>query len=102
MASRRMHGDRSSRTADLVSVPVGEETGLPLVPCPDCKLARVIERRSKKENHNLGRVYFKCPRDGVSFFVSSLVILAMLGLIFFKIFPVCETLWVLQIPEAVF
>ncbi|CAN6317196.1 unnamed protein product [Urochloa humidicola] len=43
--------------------PVGEESGLPLIMCPKCKGARVIERRSRKENVNLGRVYIKCPRD---------------------------------------
>ncbi|CAN6203711.1 unnamed protein product [Urochloa humidicola] len=48
--------------ADLV----GEESGLPLIICPKCKRGRLIElieRRSKKENVNLGRVYIKCPRD---------------------------------------
>ncbi|CAN6204424.1 unnamed protein product [Urochloa humidicola] len=43
--------------------PVGEESGLPLILCPKCKGARVIERRSKKDNVNFGRVYIKCPRD---------------------------------------
>ena len=41
-----MHGQSSSRTTDRLSDLVGEETGLPLVICPRCKLARVIERRS--------------------------------------------------------
>ena len=45
--------------------PVGVETGLPLVICPLCKMARVIERRSRKENQNIGQVFFKCPRDNV-------------------------------------
>ncbi|CAN6286053.1 unnamed protein product [Urochloa humidicola] len=43
--------------------PAGEESGLPLIICPKCNGARLIERRSKKENANLGRVYIKCPRD---------------------------------------
>ncbi|CAN6351801.1 unnamed protein product [Urochloa humidicola] len=43
--------------------PVGEESSLPLIICPKCKRGRLIERRSKKENVNLGRVYIKCPRD---------------------------------------
>ncbi|CAO2181309.1 unnamed protein product [Urochloa humidicola] len=41
----------------------GEETGLPLLMCPECNKARVIERRSQKQNENHGRVYFKCPRN---------------------------------------
>ncbi|KAG2635612.1 hypothetical protein PVAP13_2NG400500 [Panicum virgatum] len=45
--------------------PVGVETGLLLVICPLCKMARVIERRSRRENENIGRVFFKCPRDNV-------------------------------------
>lgn len=44
--------------------PLGEESGLPLIPCPDCGLARVIERRSMKEGKNHLRVYFKCLRNG--------------------------------------
>ncbi|CAN6302257.1 unnamed protein product [Urochloa humidicola] len=42
---------------------VGEETRLPLVKCPTCKTASVIERQSRKENENNGRVYFKCSRN---------------------------------------
>ncbi|XP_025791895.1 uncharacterized protein LOC112873084 [Panicum hallii] len=44
---------------------VGEETGLPLIPCPFCGRARVIELRANTtENGNEGRVFFKCPRRG--------------------------------------
>lgn len=47
--------------------PVGKETGLPLIVCPDCDLARVIEVRVvKPESQNKGRIFFKCPRNGVS------------------------------------
>ncbi|RLM65089.1 hypothetical protein C2845_PM16G20400 [Panicum miliaceum] len=45
----------------LPSVPVGDETGLPLIQCPLCKRGRVIEWRSQKDNLNYLRVYFKCP-----------------------------------------
>ncbi|CAL4970110.1 unnamed protein product [Urochloa decumbens] len=44
--------------------PVGELSGFPLVPCPDCGLARVVEGRTKKDSENHGRLYFKCPRNG--------------------------------------
>ena len=47
--------------------PVGKETGLPLIVCPDCDLARVIELRVVKlESQNKGRIFFKCSRNGVS------------------------------------
>ncbi|CAO1943617.1 unnamed protein product [Urochloa humidicola] len=55
-------GDSSERRSQRQLV-FGEETGLPLVMCPKCKMARVFERRSNKENENHGRVYFKCPRN---------------------------------------
>jgi hypothetical protein len=42
---------------------VGEETGLPLVICTRCNMAMIVERRSRKENENLGRMYFKCQRN---------------------------------------
>jgi hypothetical protein len=45
----------------------GDETGLPMIQCPECKRERVIERQSKKQNENLGRVYVKYPMNsGVS------------------------------------
>ena len=57
----------SSSRLHLEEFPLGDETGLPLIPCPDCGLARVIERRSGKEmTKNYLRVLFKCPRNGVS------------------------------------
>lgn len=39
------------------------ETGLSLIWCPKCKMARVIELRVKRENENLGQVFIKCPRS---------------------------------------
>ena len=50
---------RRSQTSELV----GEETGLPMIICPQCKRARVTESRSKKDNANFGRVYVKCSRN---------------------------------------
>ena len=50
--------------------PVGKETGLPLILCPNCELARVIELRVvKMDTPNKGRCFFKCPRNGVCFVV---------------------------------
>ena len=82
--SNMMHGQSSSWTTDWLLDLVGEETSLPLVICPCCKLARVIERRSTKENLNLGRVYFKCQRNGVRFLfvTSSAITIVMLCIIF--------------------
>ncbi|PAN34796.2 hypothetical protein PAHAL_6G137000 [Panicum hallii] len=49
---------------ELQPYPLGKETGLPLIPCPDCGMARVIERRSGKDTtENYLRVFFKCPRN---------------------------------------
>ena len=50
----------------VVPDPVGELIGFPLIPCPDCGLARVVERWTKKDGGNHGRLYFKCARNGVS------------------------------------
>jgi hypothetical protein len=53
-----------SRSRLHLEYPLGEETGLPLIPCPDCGLVKVIERRSTKEtSKNHLRVYFKCLRN---------------------------------------
>jgi hypothetical protein len=46
--------------------PVGDLSGFPLVPCPDCGVARVVEVRTQKEGENLGRLYFKFARNSVS------------------------------------
>jgi hypothetical protein len=67
-ASRRVehHLDASSRWA-LELYPLGKETGLPFLQCPDRGMARVIERQSAKETiENYLRVFFKCLRNSVS------------------------------------
>ena len=57
----------SSSRLHLEEFPLGDETGLPLIPCPDCRLARVIERRSGKDTtKNYLLVFVKCPCNGVS------------------------------------
>ena len=57
----------SSSRLHLEEFPLGDEIGLPLIPCTDCGLARVIESRLGKETtKNYLRVFFKCPRNGVS------------------------------------
>ena len=60
-ARSRLHGGPSTRIALVGLDPIGELSGFPLIPCPDCHLARVVE-----ENENHGRLYFKCARNGVS------------------------------------
>ena len=77
----------SSAVARFVAYPVGTETGLPLIVCPDCKLARVIELRVVQDTRNKGRSFFKCPRNGVSFgdFPFSFI-LALACLIYFFFF----------------
>ena len=62
----RLHGGSSTRIALVGLDPIGELSGFPLIPCPDCHLARVVEGRTKKGNENHGRLYFKCARNGVS------------------------------------
>ena len=48
-ALRRQERGGSSVRAHAVAYPVGKETGLPLIQCPDCHLARVIELRIKQD-----------------------------------------------------
>ncbi|CAL5084521.1 unnamed protein product [Urochloa decumbens] len=43
--------------------PVGELSGFPLIRCPVCGLARVVEGRTKKDTENHGRLFFKCARN---------------------------------------
>ena len=45
---------------------VGELSRFPLIPCPDCHLARVVEGQTKKDSENHGCLYFMCARNGVS------------------------------------
>jgi hypothetical protein len=69
-----IHGGRQVRRHleprsmwDVVPYPLGKETGLPLIPCPDCGHETVVERRSGKvTTDNYLRVFFKCPRNSVS------------------------------------
>ncbi|KAF8699717.1 hypothetical protein HU200_034668 [Digitaria exilis] len=63
-SSSRSRPGTWSRVRPLTNVNgVGEETGLPLITCPECGRVRVIELRVKtNENGNEGRVFFKCPR----------------------------------------
>ncbi|CAN6373061.1 unnamed protein product [Urochloa humidicola] len=64
-ATRRQERVVSSVHEQSVAYPVGKETGLPLIVCPECHLARVIELRVKKETPNKGRSFFKCARNGI-------------------------------------
>jgi len=63
--------------AHAVAYPVGKETRLALIQCPDCHLARVIELCVKQDTPNKGRSFFKCPRNGVSFAVSPSLLLSL-------------------------
>ena len=49
--------------AHAVAYPVGKETGLPLIQCPDCHLARVIELRVKQDTPNKGAELFQVPQE---------------------------------------
>jgi hypothetical protein len=60
--------------AHAVAYPTGKESGLPLIECPDCHVARVIELRAKKDTPNNGRTFFK-NRD--SFCIPPLLCLAI-------------------------
>ena len=63
--------------AHAVAYPVGKETGLPLIQCPDCHLAHVIELRVKQDTPNKGQSFFKGPRNGVSFVVSPSLLISL-------------------------
>jgi hypothetical protein len=65
-ARSRVQGCRSSRNHSIGLDPVGELSGFPLVPCPDCGMARVVEGLTQKEGVNHGRLYFKCARNLMS------------------------------------
>jgi hypothetical protein len=65
-ARSRVQGCRSSRNHSIDLDPVGELSGFPLVPGPDCRMARVVEGRTQKKGENHGRLYFKCARNSVS------------------------------------
>jgi hypothetical protein len=65
-ARSRVQGCRSSRNHSISLDPVGELSWFPLVPFPDCGMARVVEGRTLKEGENHDRIYFKCARNSVS------------------------------------
>ena len=60
----------------VLAYPTGKESRLPLIECPDCNLARVIELRAKKGTPNNGPTFFKCPRNGVSVSIPSVTLFA--------------------------
>jgi hypothetical protein len=57
---------RSSCNHSIGLDPVGELSGFPLVPFPDCGMARAVEGRTRKEGENHGHLYFKCVRNSMS------------------------------------
>jgi hypothetical protein len=61
----KRHGSASSGGWMQESYPLfGEETGFPLIQCPYCKRARLVERRTQQDSPlNYGRIYIKCPRN---------------------------------------
>ncbi|CAN6245384.1 unnamed protein product [Urochloa humidicola] len=61
-AQSRVAESWSERSEGSERDKIGEETGLPLIMCPECGRGRVIERRCK-ETKNYGRVFFHCPRN---------------------------------------
>ena len=76
-ALRRQERGGSSVRVHAVAYPIDKETGLPLIQCPDCHLARVIELRVKQDTPNKGQSFFKCPRNGVSFAMSPSLLLSL-------------------------
>jgi hypothetical protein len=65
-ARSKVQGCRSSRNHSISLDLVGELSGFPLVPCPDCGMAREVEGQTQKEGEDHGRLYFKCARNSVS------------------------------------
>ena len=56
-ARSRLQGARSTRIGSEHGVVLdldGELNGFPLIPCPYCDLARVVEGRTKKDGDNHG------------------------------------------------
>jgi hypothetical protein len=62
----RVQGCWSSCNHSIVLDPVGELSDFPLVPCPDCGMAWVVEGWTHKEGEIHNRLYFKCARNSVS------------------------------------
>jgi hypothetical protein len=65
-ARSRVQGCRSSHNHSIVLDLVGELSGFPLVPFPDCGMARVVEGQTQKGVENNDHLYFKCARNSVS------------------------------------
>jgi hypothetical protein len=61
-----VQGCRRSHNHSIGLDPVSELREFPLVPCPDCGMARVMEERTQKEGENHSHLYFKCARNSVS------------------------------------
>jgi hypothetical protein len=66
----RLPGSGSSAPRRQVADPYphyphfGEESGLPLIVCPYCKRARVIELRTQQDSAtNYSQIYLKCARN---------------------------------------
>jgi hypothetical protein len=65
-ARSRVQGCHSSRNHSIGLDPVSELSGFPLVPCPDCGMAWVVEGWTQKEGENHCHLYLKCARSSVS------------------------------------
>jgi hypothetical protein len=65
-ARSRVQGCRSSHNQSISLDPIGDLSYFPLVPCPDCGMARVVEGRTQKDGENHSLLYFKCARNSVS------------------------------------
>jgi hypothetical protein len=98
-ARSRVQGCRSSRNHSISLDPIGELSGFPLIPCPNCGMARVVEGRTQKEGENHSRLYFKGARNSVS----SLLCLPKSELGFLCSFDstVRQELWILSFPQGV-
>jgi hypothetical protein len=94
----RVQGCRSSRNHSISLDPVGELSSFPLVPCPDCGMARVVERRTQNEAENHGRLYFKCARNSTS---SLLCLKSELAFLCAFDSAVRHELWILSFPQGV-
>ena len=51
-------------TAVDLQAPLDDMTGLPLIMCPTCKDVRVFAATTTKSQYNIGKRFFKCPRQG--------------------------------------
>ncbi|KAG2612177.1 hypothetical protein PVAP13_4KG262500 [Panicum virgatum] len=51
-------------TAVDLQAPLDDMTGLPLIMCPTCKDVWVFTGTTTKSQYNIGKRFFKCPRQG--------------------------------------